>query len=358
MENPLSGDWTLPKIGKVKKIYVVGAVGLTLGAAVYTIRKRKAASLAATSGSSTDAAGNVGTIDPTTGYVAGSPQDLAALNTGSGDTGSGTGGGGGDSSGGGTTADQVTAGPPFTNNAAWAQYVTAYLVDNLDQDPGAVATDIGSYLAGALVTQAQKDVIQEATAYAGQPPVAGPNGYPPSINVSGSISGTGSAPGAVKLVAGTVTSTAAEVTWTAVTGATGYAWKATGPSYSKTGIATTGTVTITGLKPSSSYAVAVHATNSHGAGPSATLTVKTKAAAGSSPAPTPAPSASYAAVKVVKFVAAKPAWNSTISGIAAHYGYGTNWQTVWNDSHNAALRAKRGTPEKVQPGDTVQVKRK
>ena len=85
------------------------------------------------------------------------------------------------------------------------------------------------------------------------------------------------------------------------------------------------------------------------------MTAKTTAAA--SPAQ-PAPAATYIAVPVVRYTTSNPPWNSTVSGIAAHYGYGSNWQAVWNDSKNATLRAKRGTPDHVQAGDIVQVKKK
>ena len=46
----------------------------------------------------------------------------------------------------------------------------------------------------------------------------------------------------------------------------------------------------------------------------------------------------------------------TISGIAAAYGHlASHWRTVWDDSRNEELRKKRGVPEKIQPGDVVQV---
>jgi len=77
------------------------------------------------------------------------------------------------------------------------------------------------------------------------------------------------------------------------------------------------------------------------------------------PVPTsPAPSTSGSSqvpVTVVKWTPTNTPWNSTISGIAAHYGYGGDWQAVWDSSANAALRAKRGQPSLIQPGDTVYV---
>lgn len=81
------------------------------------------------------------------------------------------------------------------------------------------------------------------------------------------------------------------------------------------------------------------------------------------PPPKPVP-VTYVPVKVVKYTdppgSAGPAWNSTLWGIAKHYGLGSagnNYASIWNDPKNAALRQKRGTPTKVQPGDTIYVRR-
>lgn len=83
------------------------------------------------------------------------------------------------------------------------------------------------------------------------------------------------------------------------------------------------------------------------------------------PAPKPSapakPAISYAAVKVAKYTTKNPPWNSTLWGIAKQNGYGAaskNWAAIWNDPKNAALKKKRGSPEKVQPGDTVYVRKK
>ena len=61
-----------------------------------------------------------------------------------------------------------------------------------------------------------------------------------------------------------------------------------------------------------------------------------------------------ATVKVQPYTTKSPAWASTISGIASHYGV-RNWQTIWNSPLNAGLRAKRGVPQHIQPGDVVAV---
>jgi len=45
---------------------------------------------------------------------------------------------------------------------------------------------------------------------------------------------------------------------------------------------------------------------------------------------------------------------STLSGIAAHFGI-ADWSIIWDDPHNAGLRAHRVNPDHVQPGDAVWV---
>lgn len=68
----------------------------------------------------------------------------------------------------------------FATNAAWAQAAEQYMgSDGHD----AIAAALGRYLHGDDVSEAQKTTIEEAIAAEGQPPVAGPGGYPPSIHL-------------------------------------------------------------------------------------------------------------------------------------------------------------------------------
>lgn len=83
------------------------------------------------------------------------------------------------------------------------------------------------------------------------------------------------------------------------------------------------------------------------AAPSAPAKAATSPKAASKPA-------GHGTVHVLKYTTKNPPWQSTISGIAAHYGI-RSWQTVWNDPHNASLRAKRKDPKHIQAGDTVYV---
>lgn len=72
---------------------------------------------------------------------------------------------------------------------------------------------------------------------------------------------------------------------------------------------------------------------------------------------TPVIPSAYDAVKVVGWANPAP-WNSTVAGIARHYGYGGDWQAVWMDARNADLRKKRGAPTQIRPGDIVNVRRR
>lgn len=75
--------------------------------------------------------------------------------------------------------------------------------------------------------------------------------------------------------------------------------------------------------------------------------------------PKPAPPPTYYSVTVAKYTTKNPPWNSTLWGIAEHYGYGgSNWGTIWNDPKNKPLRDKRGSNTRIQPGDIVYVKKR
>lgn len=341
-----TGTWKIPLIGPTKKVYVIGAALALAVTVILILRKRSAATAGALA---TDSAGNVGVINPATGFVAGSPEDLAAINGAipSNTSGSDSGGGGG------STSDQVEAGPPFTNNAAWDQYATAYLV-GLGEDPSTVGRVLGAYLSGSQVTPADKHLIDTATGAAGQPPTAGPNGYPPSVNVVGDVTGGGTAPGALTLKRGATTTSSAKFSWSKVPGADWYAYTATGPDYAKSGRVQAAALNVAGLRAGQTYTVNVHALSGTKAGPTASATFTTPATAGGG---TTGGTAAYTGVPVGHYDKSHPAWDSTISGIASHYGY-SDWETVWNDAKNAPLRAKRHTPDAIQPGDIVYVKEK
>ena len=156
-------------------------------------------------------------INPATGYPEGSPEDLAAMAQLS------------------AAAPQYTPGPvaagagsnytypspQFASNAAWEQAALDYIVNQAGGDEHTVSQALGAYLAGQEVNASQESIINEATGSQGLPPVAGANGYPPSIKRV-AVSPPGPTPTSPKalttpqLFVTSKTRTSASLKWTAV----------------------------------------------------------------------------------------------------------------------------------------------
>ena len=224
----------LPVVGKVPKGWVVGVVvisGGVLGYAYYRHRQTAAAASAAPAASTAPVAtppggdqyppdGTTGdptdpnSTDPDTGMTYG---DEALYGGGSGGygtsgffPGSYYGSGGGSGSG-------VTPGPgAFTTNADWAQYAEQQLSGTAD--PTALSAALGVYLTGRAATSDQVNLIDQAIAVAGYPPVAGPGNNPPGI-VQGGTPGPGGTITGLKATAAFDNVTAS---WQPVSGATSY----------------------------------------------------------------------------------------------------------------------------------------
>lgn len=222
-----SGDVKLPVIGNVPKVAVVVGVG-GVGVLIFLKnRSSKTSSTASTPGGAPDPYPSDGTIgdptdpnsvDPASGVTYGdeavgyggnanygalaasgiggglaypwdgtynNSNDPYSMDTSTGQTFGNEGYGG---SGGGSGS---SGGPPFSTNAQWAQYAETYLTGTVGLDAATVSAALGLYIAGSSVTSAQAQVIQEALAYAGSPPVTGTNGMPPSINVGTTTTGQG-----------------------------------------------------------------------------------------------------------------------------------------------------------------------
>lgn len=174
----MPGTIDLPGVGAVDKKYVfVGAGVVVLGAAYYFRNKQQQNAAIAASGANTG-------IDPATGYAYGSPEDAAALANQAGYVNPtvGTGGGGG------SVSNIPDNGLPqgFTSNAAWSQYVVTYFLNNsLIQDSTQLTDALGRYVTGQAPADAnQESLINQAVAFAGYPPIAGSDGYPPHIRTA------------------------------------------------------------------------------------------------------------------------------------------------------------------------------
>jgi hypothetical protein len=270
--SPLAGTVDIPHVGKLPKAAVLGGVALVVVLVIIDDRKASAASSspAAAAGGAYPPDGTTGdpndpySTDPSTGQTYG---DEAGTGAGAGYGGFGTGIGGGiqsaadpypwdgtygnpndpfsmDSATGQTYGDEGSAGtgsgggtgtpsgPPFSTNSQWSQYVLNYFGQS--GSTGGMADAIGRYLAGQQVTVAQQGLINDAIAIAGPVPVAGANGYPPSIRVTGGPPPTGPSKNqAPRTAPSPVTTSTSQsqltVTWPPVGGANKYEVEVSGP---------------------------------------------------------------------------------------------------------------------------------
>lgn len=173
------GEVKLPGLGPVPKkwfLIVGGGAVVTIAYVLYKRKQTAAAAPATDTGTAAlagqpcvDANGNPGVYDSS-----GTCQvDTSAL----GGYYAGTGAGG---------VSGVTAPVPgtggFTTNGQWTQQAEADMAST-GVDPGVLAAALGAYIAGQPVTPAQQSLIDQAIAFEGYPPVAGPNGMPPALNV-------------------------------------------------------------------------------------------------------------------------------------------------------------------------------
>lgn len=174
-----------------KTAVLVGGGALILVVVMYMRGKKQAASTPAASGD----------INPATGFAYGSPEDLAALaSQGGALTAVGGSGGGGGSSGG----DSSIPGTGFVNNAQWVQATIAGMTNSgIIEDASALSVALGKYIAGQPVgdNSTMRSLIEQATAFSGPPPLAGPNGYPPSINTQNPVIDTPPTPTALPTTA-------------------------------------------------------------------------------------------------------------------------------------------------------------
>lgn len=323
-----AGTIKLPGVGPVKKVYVyvgVGAVGVF--AAYLMWRRQQAANTDAT-----PADAELGD-----GLTTGAGSDVYQGATG----------------GGSATSDPDITPMPSTN-VEWTQQVLDYF--NW-LEPGFVSSTIGKYLARVPLSADEADFIRQAWAARGKPP-EGPANF--TLSSGTNTPGTTTMPGVpTGLKVTSVTGSSVALDWADSSDALSYQLFR---GSTQVGSPTSSAYTDTGLGSGTSYTYTVKAVNgANVSAASAAVTGKTSAAPASTPKPTPgkpAPKPVYDTVTVTHFTTHNTPWNSTISGIASHFGYGANWQAVWNDPKNLGLRSKRKQPDKIQAGDKVYVKKK
>jgi hypothetical protein len=318
-------------------------------------KQKKGSSGTGASNQQVDPAGAIGTIDPATGYVYGTPSDSASLAANNAGTGTGTTAG----SGGSTTAGA------YPDNNTWAQAAINYLV-GIGIDPTAANSAIEQFLASQALTSQQQADVNSAIQRLGAPP------DPPNPGTAPSPIVAPPSPGAVYaanppsgLTTTSKASTSIGLKWNAATNATGYH-----VSHGLTSAATDGTTTVTGtmtsttvtgLQPGKLYYFRVQATPAKsGAGFASLQTSTTAASSGGTPPPKGGGSKGTPIAVVVK-----QGSGESYSSIATanHYTGGGNALYQYNigstSPHSAPARAKLKAqgPNKLFGGDTVYVPR-
>jgi hypothetical protein len=240
-------------------------VWLLAGVGIWWYMSQRQASSAAAANQQTDPAGNVGTIDPATGYVQGSPEDtasLAAQNSGS--SSSTTGAGSGATSGAQTYAD----------NNAWGIAAVNYLV-GLGIDGVTANQAVGNYLNSQPLTSSEQGDVNLAITALGPPPsLPGPvSTNPTPVSTTGSSGTTSTGGGSGTTGAGTnpaksatpvisagrvvhLSNNGAVIAWTG-TGATQWRVTRVGPGGTVTNTVGIPQATYSGLSAGHNYEVTI-----------------------------------------------------------------------------------------------------
>jgi hypothetical protein len=270
-------DAKMPGIGKVNKPTLIIAGLAAVGAAFYAYEKKKKDAAAAT----TAAAAAYGY-----GYAYGG-YGYGGIVGGAGGAGNYGGYGyGGYGYGAGSGGGVVVPPPPPqqvpVNNTQWVQFAQTFLASQ-GYNANLVGTTLNAYIHGQNVG-ANENIVQAAIAFEGNPPTAGANGYPPSINTSGSNGGqnpgggvTGgkaqyadNPPKNLHLISGG--KTGVKIGWDPVKGASHYIVY-TPERSTKQFLTAATTANIGSLKAGTSYEVQVWADPTPAGGPHASMTI-------------------------------------------------------------------------------------
>jgi LysM repeat protein len=343
-----SGGGLKAKLGKKIGPLPLG-VWLVIAAGIFYYIYKKNNAGSSTSGQQTDPAGNVGTINPATGYVAGSAEDQAALSSGSSGLSTGSDSG---SAGGSTVAGQ------YADNNAWAVAAINYLV-SIGVDATSANTAVTQFLSSQTLTTQQQGEINLAIQRLGAPPSPPEPGGNTTPIVTPPSSATYATNPPTGFTTTTVTSTSIATKWNATTNAASYtlSWGTTSAATGgKTTVSTTA-ATATGLKPNTLYYLRVQANPVKSGAGFATLSKTTAKSSSTTPTkPKPTAPKTPTAHKVTK--------GETFSGIASKYGYKAGGHALWvynytSSPHTAAAKAtikKRG-PDLLEVGETVYIPR-
>lgn len=249
----LSGSITLPGVGDVPKIGLIGvgaaAVGF-IGWKYWQARNGTGADVADATDPGMEDPGTLpgvsGAVDPNNQY------------------GSNTGDSGSDATG------------QILTNSQWSNDALAKLTQTGSYDAGAVAAALGNYLGSQPLSSDQQSIVRAAIAVSGYPPV-GSFSIISGGNTDLTVAPTG-------LQASSVSTTAATVSFTAVPGATEYRIFRSGIT-APVGASSSSPIVVSGLTPGTSYTVHVTAYTASGKASPASSPLSFKTAAQSLTAP-------------------------------------------------------------------------
>lgn len=324
----LQGDVNVPGLGKTKKVWIFGGLGL---AGAYVGWRWYQSSRA-------DAGVDDGMYTTPDQSEYGQSTSGGTYNPG-GNTGN-------------TETDGTTPGA-INTNADWANAAVGILAND-GYEPSVVRAALGEFLDRRALDKTEASIARGAISAAGEPPV----GRPWTV-IEESATGTGTlpAPGSVKATANfwdTVT-----VSWSAVSGASTYQVYRNGTAI---GTASGTSFKLSGLTQKTAYRFAVAAIGSTGktGTRSGEVSVTTPAAPVANKPTIPKPGTKTPITKIPPYIEVVAKSGDTISKIAARYG--KSWQTVWDfnlkyrsATTKATLRA-RG-PNKIFRGTRIWVPR-
>jgi len=282
---PNSEPAKLPFGIKGNKTTFIIAGFVVIGGVIYFRHKANQSNTSTTTatgtGTQTDPAGNVGQIDPATGYAYGSPEDTATLNNtqiGAGLDAYGTGaidpntgvpyayelGYGSGDAGTGTISGQQ----PITTNSQWLTAAEGVLPNGTS---ATVEAALSKVLGGVAVSASERDLFLEAVGILGNPP----QGYPQPIKLTNTSGQPGASipakPAGLHL---TVSGTSVHASWSGVSGATQYLFQLTPHDAASRSVGTAKSVTTSGLKKGTTYKAHVAAQNGSGKSAWATASIK------------------------------------------------------------------------------------
>lgn len=305
-------------------------------------------------GPQTDPAGNVGTINPQTGYVYGSTEDQSALGSGSGSIGSSTDPG---STGGSTVAGQ------YADNSAWAVAAINYLV-SIGVDATSANAAITQFLASqTLTTQQQADVNLAIQRLGAPPSPPEPGGSPPPV-VNPPATSTYATNPPTGFTTTSVSTTSIGFKWNAAVNARAYtlSWGHTPAATDGHVAASTAAATVTGLKPNTLYYFRLQATPAKPGAGAATMSHMTARSSSSGGSGGGGSSGGSKDKTPYKHTVTKN--GESYSSIAQQYHYKAGGHALWvynytSSPHTADAKKKikaRG-PNLIVHGETVYIPR-